>query len=239
MTRSRPTDRFTRLVAAAAAAFITHGYQRTQMSDVADALGVAKGTVYGYVEGKAALLGAALRYADEVEAPPDADELPLRTPAAGELAALVADRLGKEVAELRLTAALTRRGAHPPAEELPAIIADLYRRLARHRVSIKLVDRCAPELPELADVWYGQGRRSQVGALAAYLDRHTAEGALRLPGPVGVVARTLLETCVLWAVHLHWDPARALDDAQPDDDVIAATLAGLLTRGLARDSSPI
>jgi hypothetical protein len=31
-------------------------------------------------------------------------------------------------------------------------------RLARHRVAIKLVDRCAPGLPDLAKVWFGAGR---------------------------------------------------------------------------------
>jgi hypothetical protein len=82
VARTRPADRFTHLISAAAEIFIAQGYQRTQMQDVADRLSVAEGTVYGYVESKAALLGAALRYADGLELPPD--ELPLPTPADGE-----------------------------------------------------------------------------------------------------------------------------------------------------------
>lgn len=234
MSRVRSAEFFPRLVSAAAETFIAQGFQRTQMQDVADRLGVAKGTVYGYVESKAALLAAAVRYADGVEPPPGTAELPVPTPMAGEVAALVADRLRGEVAELRLMKAVAGRRRVPIAEELTEIVTDLYRRLARHRVSIKLVDRCAPELPDLGEVWFGVGRAGQVAALTDYLTRRTASRALHLPGPAPVVARTILETCVLWAVHLHWDPAGddPGDHEQPPPEVVAATLAGLLTHGL-------
>jgi AcrR family transcriptional regulator len=226
MARTRPTDRFPQLISAAADIFIAQGYQRTQMQDVADRLGVAKGTVYGYVESKAALLGAALRYADGIEPPPSPDELPIRAPADGELAAMVTDRLRDEASTLLLTRALTEpRGDR---DELQHVVEDLYHRLARHRVSIKIIDRCAVELPDLAEVWFGLGRRGQVAALSEYLQRHT--DTLHLPGPTPVIARTILETCVLWAVHLHWDPAGTQPDADPA--IVAATIAGLFTHGL-------
>ncbi|KZS58710.1 TetR/AcrR family transcriptional regulator [Mycobacterium ostraviense] len=228
MVRARPADRFSRLISAAADTFVANGYRSTQMQDVADVVGVAKGTVYGYVEGKAALLGAVLRYADGIEPAPSEDDFPIHTPSDGALAGLVAKRLGREVAELRLVQALSsEQPACPVEQEVAEIIGDLYRRLARHRISVKVVDRCAPELPELAAVWFGQGRKGQVAALTELLRRR----ALHLPGPVDVVARTIVETCVLWAVHMPWDPAPA-DVHWPDDDIIAGTLAGLLTRGL-------
>ncbi|WP_200825972.1 TetR/AcrR family transcriptional regulator [Kibdelosporangium aridum] len=230
MPRVRSAEFFPRLMSAAAETFIAHGFQRTQMQDVADALGVAKGTLYGYVENKAALLAAVVRYADGVEQPPGLSELPVPALAAGELAALVTERLGREVAELRLVKAMAGRRRQPVADELTGIITDLYQRLARHRVSIKLVDRCAPELPELGEVWFGTGRSGLVSALTDYLARRAATGVVRLPGPGPVVARTILETCVLWAVHLHWDPAG--DRELPPPDTMAATLAGLLTHGL-------
>ena len=156
---------------------------------------------------------------------PGVDELPVPAPSEGELATLVAGRLGSEIGQLRLMEALSKRRRGSLAAELTGIITNLHDTLSRHRVSIKLVDRCAPELPELADVWFGQGRSGLVGALTEYLQRRNA---LRLPGPAPLVARTILETCVLWAVHLHWDLAR-----QPiDSAAVPATLAGLLTRGL-------
>ncbi|PWK84900.1 TetR family transcriptional regulator [Lentzea atacamensis] len=216
---------FPRLVSVAAETFIAQGFQRTQMQDVADVLGVAKGTVYGYVENKDALLGAALRFADGVESLPEVADLPVRAPAAGELAALVADRLRTEIGQLRLVEAVSKRRRGPLDVELSEIITNLYDTLSRHRVSIKLVDRCASELPELAAVWFGHGRAGLVAVLTEYLQRRKA---LRLPGPAPLVARTILETCVLWAVHLHWDPA-----GQPvETAAVPATLAGLLTRGL-------
>ena len=221
---------FPKLVSAAAETFIAQGFQRTQMQDVADALGVAKGTVYGYVANKDALLGAALRYADGVEPLPGVDELPVRAPAEGELAALVADRLRAEVERLRLVEALSKRRRGALAVELGEIITNLHETLSRHRVGIKLIDRCAPELPELAEVWFGQGRAGLVAVLTEYLQRRRA---LRLPGPAPLVARTILETCVLWAVHLHWDPA-----GQPvDTAAVPSTLAGLLTRGLLAEGA--
>jgi AcrR family transcriptional regulator len=232
MARPRPAHRFTALITAAADAFIAYGYERTQMQDVADTLGVAKGTLYGYVESKMALFGAALRYADGLEPAPGPDRFPLPPPAEGELAALLTGRLATEVDELRLNRALIDRRDSPVGDEFTDIVTDLYRRLTRHRVAIKLVDRCGPELPDLGEIWFGSGRWAQVAALTDYLTSRAAQGGLTLPGPVPVVARTILETCTLWAVHLHWDPDPPPTGARPDDDTVATTLAALLTRGL-------
>lgn len=52
MSRRIPEARLEQLVDAAARVFIERGYARTQMADVAAALGVAKGTIYLYVESK-------------------------------------------------------------------------------------------------------------------------------------------------------------------------------------------
>src|SRR5687767_5416929 len=106
MARTIPADRFTAVVAATARVFITHGCQRTQVQDVADALGLAKGTLYGYAQGKAALFGAAVRFADGHEPLPSPADLPIPAPADGEIAALVANRLGAEIADLKLVNAL-------------------------------------------------------------------------------------------------------------------------------------
>ena len=63
MPRRVPEHRIKDLFAAATAVFIEQGYRRTQMSDVARRLGVAKGTLYLYVESKEALFDAVLRNA--------------------------------------------------------------------------------------------------------------------------------------------------------------------------------
>ena len=64
MARSIPKDRFQDLLEAATAVFLEQGYRRTQMADVAARMGVAKGTLYLYVESKDALFDAVLRHAD-------------------------------------------------------------------------------------------------------------------------------------------------------------------------------
>jgi Bacterial regulatory proteins, tetR family len=64
MVRRTPEHRFQDLLDAATRVFIAQGYRRTQVADVAEAMRVAKGTVYLYVESKEALFDAALRYAD-------------------------------------------------------------------------------------------------------------------------------------------------------------------------------
>ncbi|SRR6266550_231325 len=239
MARTIPPDRFPAVVAAAARVFITHGYQRAQVQDVADALGLAKGTLYGYAQGKAALFAAAVRYADGHERLPALADLPVPAPADGEIAMLVAGRLAGEIVDMRLAQALTDPlpADATPSErraELAGIVTDLYARLARHRIAIKLVDRCAPELPDLAELWFGTGRRAHVGGVEEYLVRRQQAGTVSLPGPAPLVARTIVELCALWAVHCHFDPAPDPPDANQagaiDDVVVAATLAELVVR---------
>jgi AcrR family transcriptional regulator len=133
------------VIEAAVSVFVTHGYRRTQMQDIADVLGLAKGTLYGYAATKEALFAAAVRYGDGLEPMPDTDALPVPAPAEGELAELVGYRLAAEIPELALTKALARRRLpRTPVEsaaELSGIVVDLYERLSRNRVAIKLVDR--------------------------------------------------------------------------------------------------
>ena len=239
MARTIPADRFAVVVAAAARVFITHGYQRAQVQDVADALGLAKGTLYGYAQGKAALFAAAVRFADGHEPLPTPADLPVPAPADGDIAALVAGRLAGEIADLKLARALADPlpdGASPAdlRAEFAGIVTDLYARLGRHRIAIKLVDRCAPELPDLAQVWFGTGRQANVNGVQEYLARREHAGTISLPGPAPLVARTLVELCAMWAVHCHFDPAPDPSAGTPpdgiDDAVLAAMIAELFVR---------
>ena len=160
----------------------------------------------------------------------------MRAPADGELAELVAGRLAAEVPELALTNALGRhRLPRTPVEaaaELSGIVVDLYERLSRNRVAIKLVDRCAPELPELGKVWSETGRGDQMAAMEAYLDGRQRAGLFALPGPVDLVARTTVELCVLWSVHCRFDPAPLPSPSPYDDATVATTLAEMITRSM-------
>jgi AcrR family transcriptional regulator len=229
VARGDSKHRFPELVRVATRVFIAQGYRRTQMADVAAALGVAKGTLYLCVESKEALFDAVVRYAD---APPEAIRppaaLPLPTPPPGATLREVEKRIAAEAALPRLVEALERRRVADVRGELEEIVRELYRVLAAHRVGIKLVDRCASDYPELASVWYRAGRGGALALLTRYLEERMRRGRLRRVGPPAVAARIVLETASFWAVHRHWDPApEDVDEAEALETLVAFVLGAL------------
>ena len=90
MSRHIPENRFDDLVDAATDVFIARGYRLTQMADVAAAVGVAKGTLYGYVEGKEALFALCLRCASRTGPVALPEQLPVPSPAPGDPQRLIA-----------------------------------------------------------------------------------------------------------------------------------------------------
>ena len=64
MPRTTPSDRLVKLLDAAAEAFVEHGFQRTQMDDIAERLGVSKGTIYRAVDSKDTLFAAVIAWGD-------------------------------------------------------------------------------------------------------------------------------------------------------------------------------
>jgi len=231
MARHTPPHRFQELLAAATRVFIAQGYRRTQMGDVAEAMGVAKGTVYLYVESKQALFDAVLRHADRplpIAAPA---ELPLRTPRPEATLAEVERRLAEDAALPALGAALARARVTDVRAELQSVLGELYDLLAAHRTGIKLLDRCALDYPDLAKAWYGAGREGAVSLLTRYLEDRTRRGRFRPFDDGAVAARIVLETLVFWAVHRHWDPS-----PQPVAEASARrTALEFLTRALVKE----
>jgi AcrR family transcriptional regulator len=220
------------LIEAATRTFIARGYRLTQMSDVAAALGVAKGTLYGYVESKEALFDAAVRYADGHLPLPSQAELPLRTPPAGATVQYVRERIAAEAADLSLALIVSGRLAiRDPERELVTVLSDLYRRLADNRMTVKLVDRCAPEYPELAAVWFGEGRYAQQQLLAQLLEKRARRKRYRRAESSQVVARTVIESIAFWAMHRHFDASpQAVDDALAERTLIDLLVHGLLEK---------
>jgi AcrR family transcriptional regulator len=229
VARTIPAERFGQLVATATKTFIARGYRQTQMADVAEALGVAKGTVYGYVESKEALFDAAVRYADGHSTLPSQGELPLRTPAAGVTVAYIRERIAAEASAMLLLQVVSGKSPERDAQsEFAAVLSDLYRCIARNRLSLKLIDRCAADYPELARVWFGEGRGAQQQLLVALLERRAAEQRLRHVDNADVVARTILEVIAFWALHRHFAPGPpAFDDAAAESAIIDFIVHGL------------
>jgi AcrR family transcriptional regulator len=221
MARRAPPDRFQDMIDAATRVFIAQGYRRTQMVDVADAMGVAKGTLYLYVESKEALFDAVVRHADQPRPIAAPSALPLRTPGPEATLAEVERRLGGEGALPVLAAAIDRSRVSDVRAELEAVLRELYHALARNRVGIELIDRCAGDYPKLAELWYRAGREGALALLSRYLDDRARRGRLRRFEDGAVAARIVLETLLFWSVHRHWDPhPQSVDDAAAERTAI-------------------
>lgn len=227
MARRIPENRFDELVRAATRVFIEHGYRLTQMSDIAEAVGVAKGTLYGYVESKDVLLWVCLRSADEAGAIPLPETLPIPTLPQGEIGMQVKAALGARLVQPMLAAALERDRAEDPIEEMREIIAELYDLMFANRHGIKLLDRCMDH-PELANLWQTQGREQPRLAMARYLERRIAVGQIRAVPNIRLAARIVIETLSTWAVHIHWDKApEAFDPKESRSNAIDFLVRGL------------
>jgi AcrR family transcriptional regulator len=218
MARRIPENRLEQLIECATRVFIEEGYRRTQMADVAEAMGVAKGTLYAHVESKEALFDLVARCADSDawrEAPPS---FPIRTPKPGATLRYVRERLAQNQSIPALTEALNRKRVRNAPAELEAIVRELYDQLARNRCGIKLVDRSARDYPELAALWFEGARAGILALLSSYLDARIRQGLLRSVPDVNAAARLILETTVFWAVHRHWDsrPEPLTDDVARD-----------------------
>ncbi|HSJ98586.1 MAG TPA: helix-turn-helix domain-containing protein [Myxococcota bacterium] len=228
MSRSIPGDRFHDLIDAATAVFLEQGYRRTQVADVAARMGLAKGSVYTYVESKEALFHAVVRHADRAQRLELPDVLPVATPPPG----ATLEEVRKRVAENRLpvlSEALDRRRVSDVRSELEAIVRELYGVLSRHRIAIKLLDRCAHDHPELAAVWYAAGREGALALLRRYLEDRIRRRRLAPSADPAVTARLVLETVVFWAVHRHWDPLpQAVDDQAAEAAVVEFVVRALV-----------
>lgn len=232
MARTIPSDRFQKLVEGATGTFIEQGYRQTQMADVAEALGVAKGTLYGYVESKAALFDAAIRYADGHVPLPESVELPLQTPAPGATIGLLEERIAEEAGGLALLEAIQIDECRDLGAELAEVLVDLYRRANRNRFAIKLADRCASEYPDLAAVWFGRGRWAQHELLIEYMRARIEAGSMRWVPSVPIAARTVLETIAFWAVHRHWDPSpQSIEENAVEGAVVDLLVHSLIPEG--------
>jgi AcrR family transcriptional regulator len=231
MARETPPDRIAQLVRAAAQVFIEQGYRRTQMADVATALGVAKGTLYLYVESKEALFDLVARHADVVPPFENPPTLPIPTPRPGQTLRYVRERLAKNQAPHALLEALKRRRVIDARKEVEAIAGELYDTLARNRVGIKLIDSSARDYPELAKLWFEGARRGVLDLLTQYLEDRFRRRLLRPAPEPAVAARVVLETLVFWAVHRHWDAA-----PQPvTEDVARETALHFIVSALVKE----
>jgi AcrR family transcriptional regulator len=219
------------LVRCATTVFIEQGYKGAQMDDVAKALGVAKGTLYVYVESKDALFDLVARCADREEVFAQVPRLPIPTPKRGATIAYVRQRLAENQTLPTLAKALTRTRGAASRGEFQEIVRELYDAVERNRDGIKLLDRSARDQPELAALWFEGAREGLLAALTEYLKREIRQGTMKEVTDVSVAARLIIETVVFWGVHRYWDPHPQI----VDDAAARETAIGFIVNALVRE----
>lgn len=224
---ARPVEE---IAEAAARVFMAKGYRAAKISDVSAALNLSHGAVYTYAKSKEALLYLALLRLARPESLAGL-AIPVATPTSEEIVAVVdaaaADRSGFSV----LTAASGGRRHASVAEEFGAIIDELYGFVERNRHLLALVERCAPDLPDLAKFYFVQRRRKLLAILGDYLRRHIHSGALRSVPDVPAAARFITETVTWFAWHRLDDP----DSTMLDGEACRRTVRHLLLTAFLPD----
>jgi AcrR family transcriptional regulator len=207
------------------------GYRAAGISDVSAALNMSHGAVYTYVKSKDALLYLALLRLARPESLAGLD-IPVATPAPEEILAVVdAGAAGRDGLPVLTGASSGRQRPASVAEEFGAIVDELYGFIERNRHLLALVERCAPDLPDLAQFYFVQRRRTLLATLADYLHQHIRSGALRPVPDVPAAARFITETVAWFAWHRLDDP----DSAMLDDEVCRHTVRHLLLTAFLSD----
>jgi AcrR family transcriptional regulator len=202
--------------------FADKGFGPAGISDVSAALGLSHGALYTYVDSKQALLYLALLRAVR----PDAVStlaIPVATPPPQDIVALVEAWLAGQAGS-PVTDAAGYLDARLADQELGGIIDALYGFVERNRQALLLIERCAPELPELAKWYFIERRRTNLDQIGEYLRHRIRSGDLRPVPDVPAAARFIVETIAWFAMHRHGDP----DSANLDDDTCRRTVRHLL-----------
>jgi len=212
MPRTLSVGKFERIVEGAGSVFARVGYKRAMMSDIADASGVALGTLYRYAETKEELFELALRRGLGEPGPAVWDSSRAGGGFARSTLEFVRDRFRDEDHFPVLHETVGRPAPADAAGELEAIAGELYDVIDRFHVAIRMLDRSTAHWPELAKVFAEELRAPIVDALTDYLWRRSREGALRTPSDVPVAARLVVETCATHAMHRRFSPGGSWTD---------------------------
>ena len=229
--RRRPPDRVKQIVGASLRVFGEKGFRRTQMADVARAMGVSPGTLYNYVTGKEALFYLMIDRACLDEPATDTPKFPLPAPSPGAIIQRLRERLRADVRLPTLETALARGGGDVRLE-LARIVGELYTLIDRRWPAIVALERSAPDLPELARVFYVEMRRGLFGRLQQYLTTRIAQRRLRPVPHVQGASRLILEAVADFAMHRHLDPDPVrIDDGAAREAVVDFVVHALLPTG--------
>jgi len=222
--------RLRELMDAALRVFCRQGYERTQVADVAKAMGVAVGTVYLYVESKEALFDLVVRHtAAEDPSWLDALTIPAPTPPPNATLEFLQQVFGKNSQWPCLDAALKKERAEDVRAELEGIVREQYGLMVRHRMGLLLLTRSALDFPGLSEVFVLGLRKKLLVRLERYIELRSISGQLRKPNDVFATAAVLTQT-IAWAnLQRPFDPGlSSIDEKTLEDATVDMLVRGLL-----------
>jgi AcrR family transcriptional regulator len=228
--RKEAQTRLAELLDAGITVFGARGFRRARIDEVAALAGVSPGNVYRYVTGKDALFRYVMERAIEgPDWPLPEGPFPLDGPSAAATARWVGRRL--DYSDFPVMAKALRRRSSAPADELEAVVRELFAVLQRTRHAITILERSAPEMPELAAIFLGV-RRELFERMNRYLTARIRAGQFLPLASAPAAARLLIEATV-------WAANRRLQDPDPQtvlpDDAAQAALLQLAQRMLIGD----
>jgi AcrR family transcriptional regulator len=232
MAPSRPTrrragldrdERLERIVDTARGRFARTGFRRTQMLEVADALGVSVGNLYNYVASKEALFDLVLRRT--LAAP--GYRLPRELPAPHRTPRQTVGWLRRRL-DFKSDFPTLERAATPPYPDAATIAAELHDVSSALAPGFEVLERSAPDIPELLTLFLSL-RRGLIERLARWIDAGGRAGVLRRVDDPAVAARLLLEAGL-------WSSQRRRRDRESrgvDEPAARAGFVDLATSALA------
>ena len=138
---------------------------------------MSTGSLFTYVESKEALFHLVFLHWFDMfsERLP---VLPVATPGPGETLAVIEAGL-RHVQMPRIRAALVEEAPADVAEELREIVVERYALIERYWPLLRVIERCAVEMPGLEAAWFGLARAGTYAELGSYLKRRMEAGLLR------------------------------------------------------------
>jgi AcrR family transcriptional regulator len=237
MSRVPASERLASIATAATEVFGRAGYRGTRTADVAAKAGMSAGLLFTYVESKEALFHLVFLHGLGL-LPETPSALPLATPGPGETAALIGRAL-REIPVPRIRAALAEDEPADVGAELREIVEELYDQYQRYWPLLAVIERSAPELPELDALWFGQARADIYADVREYLERRMASGRLRQMPHALATARVIVESVVWFVRHRRERADSALyDDQTARRTVTEFTCAALVPAPPAQAGGP-
>ena len=183
--------------------FIRQGYSRTQISHIAQAVGVSVGTIYHDFSGKKEIMQFVLKCTIE----PDFMEKNLKRPINEE----AFEGLEREIEETFTTVLrdFSERSARPETS-FSAFISDAFDLVARYAAGLLFIEKNQYEFEKLAG-YYRDFRNRFFETMTFYFNRYIERGVIRKPQFPQHAVSHIIETITWWGMDIRYCAFNQLD----------------------------